>query len=235
MPELVADCPRCGSKKITFDVTQEYPMSKGQQWNGQTEAFCICRHCQKASIALLGVAVNSPAYTTVRSQGIMRIAGTVNHWMTVKSFVSLKDTAAVAAPDHLPDAIGAAFTEGATCHAVGCHNAAAAMFRLCIDLATRPLLPQEATEGLNRRARRDLGLRLPWLFAHGVLPEALRELSHCIKEDGNDGAHAGTLTRADADDLLDFTTALLERMFTEPERLRLAKERRDKRREPPAS
>lgn len=58
----------------------------------------------------------------------------------------------------------------------------------------------------------------------------LRELSLCIKEDGNDGAHAGSLTKDDAEDLLDFTFALLERIYTEPERLRLAQERRNARR-----
>lgn len=51
-----------------------------------------------------------------------------------------------------------------------------------------------------------------------------------MKDDGNDGAHEGTLTQHDADDLLDFTIALLERLYTEPERLRLAKARRDARR-----
>jgi hypothetical protein len=71
---------------------------------------------------------------------------------------------------------------------------------------------------------------LPWLFAKGLVPEALKEMSSCIKEDGNDGAHAGSLTRVDVEDLLDFTTALLERMYTEPERLRLAQERRASRR-----
>ncbi len=104
------------------------------------------------------------------------------------------------------------------------------MFRLCVDLATRAMLPKENTDGLNAKVRRDLGLRLPWLFAHGLLPETLKDLSFCIKEDGNDGAHAGTLIQPDAEDLMDFTTALLERMYTEPERLRLAQERRDSRR-----
>jgi hypothetical protein len=61
----------------------------------------------------------------------------------------------------------------------------------------------------------------------------LRELSTCIKDDGNDGAHAGTLKRSDADDLLDFIVAMLERMYTEPERLRLAKERKEARRTGP--
>ena len=113
---------------------------------------------------------------------------------------------------------------------IGCFNAAGTMFRLCVDLATRSMLPEEEVEGLNARVKRNLGLRLPWLFDNDVLPEALRELSGCIKDDGNDGAHEGTLSEEDAEDLLDFTSVLLERIYTEPERLRFAKERREKRR-----
>jgi hypothetical protein len=103
------------------------------------------------------------------------------------------------------------------------------MFRLAVDLLTRPMLP-EGDNGPNAKVRRDLGLRLPWLFDNKLLPDDLRDLSHCIKEDGNDGAHQGTLTKADAEDLLDFTRELLERTVTEPMRIKLAKERRDKRR-----
>jgi hypothetical protein len=128
--------------------------------------------------------------------------------------------------------IANAFREGAVSLVVGCWNAAGAMFRLAIDLATKPLLPAKEVEGLNRKGRRDLGLRLQWLFDNKLLPSDLRELSSCVREDGNDAAHAGTLTKEDAEDLLDFTTALLEPIFTEPERLRLARERRDKRRQP---
>ena len=85
-------------------------------------------------------------------------------------------------------------------------------------------------KGLNSKTRRDLGLRLPWLFANGMLPDDVEDLSSCIREDGNDGAHAGTLTQEDADDLLDFTVALLERVYTEPKRLDEAKRRRQERR-----
>ncbi len=93
------------------------------------------------------------------------------------------------------------------------------------------MLPEGEVKGLNSKVRRDLGLRLPWLFDNGILPEALRELSSCVKDDGNDGAHEGTLKKEDAEDLLDFTYALLERIYTEPKRLQLAKERRLSRRE----
>ena len=93
------------------------------------------------------------------------------------------------------------------------------------------MLPEGEVDCLNARIRRNLGLRLPWLFDNGVLPDALRELSSCIKDDGNDGAHEGTLSEQDAGDILNFTYAILERIYTEPKRIELAKERRAARRE----
>jgi Domain of unknown function (DUF4145) len=106
------------------------------------------------------------------------------------------------------------------------------MCRLCVDLATRPLLPapEDSTLQPNSKTRRDLGLRLAWLFHNGLLPTSLQELAKCIREDANDGAHVGNLIKADAEDLLDFTTTLLERIYTEPKRLELAESRRMARR-----
>ena len=102
-------------------------------------------------------------------------------------------------PEHLPEDIEAAFKEGATCLSVGCYNAAGTMFRLCVDFATKSKLPDQDDNGLNRSTRRSLGLRLAWLFDNGHLPIALRDLSAAVKEDGNDGAHAGTLSREETE------------------------------------
>jgi hypothetical protein len=233
MPELVANCPRCSSRHITFDVTAAKLYRQEYGWQNWYETFCICRHCGRTTIFVLSESVNGD-HEYVHKVGLLKVEGSLNNYVEVKSHISLKDQASVAPPDHIPKNIEAIFNEGATCLAVGCYNAAGTMFRLCVDLVTRSILPKEETEGLNAKIRRDLGLRLPWLFENGRLPEALKELSSCIKEDGNDGAHAGTLKESDAEDLLDFTTALLERIYTEPERLRLAKERRDARRAPKA-
>jgi hypothetical protein len=230
MPELVADCPRCGSRRITFEVTAARTIRIEYGWKYWYETFCICRHCNHATIFVLSESVDGD-YKHVHEVGILGIKGTLNSYLTVDSYVSIKDQATVAPPDYIPKNIEVVFKEGATCLAVGCYNAAGTMFRLCVDLATRSMLPEEEVEGLNAKVRRDLGLRLPWLFAKGLLPETLKELSSCIKEDGNDAAHTGTLTKPDAEDLLDFTTSLLERMYTEPERLRLAQKRRDFRRD----
>jgi Domain of unknown function (DUF4145) len=158
------------------------------------------------------------------------INGSLNGYFKIEGFICLRNMGAVAPPEFVPDTIAAAFREGATCVATDCPNAAGAMFRLAIDLTTWPLLPAAETAGLNSKVRRDLGLRLPWLFENNLLPRELEDLSRCIREDANDGAHAGTLTRDDALDLQDFSIALLERIFTEPERLRLAADRRAERR-----
>jgi len=234
MSELVANCPRCGSRHITFDVAAAKPYRQEYGWQFWYEAFGVCRHCGRTAIFVLSESVDGD-YEHVHKVGLLGVEGALNNYVNVEGYISPKDQASVAPPEHIPENIEPVFKEGATCLAVGCYNAAGTMFRLCVDLATRAMLPGEETKGLNAKVRRDLGLRLPWLFENGYLPKALEELSTCIKEDGNDGAHAGTLDESDAGDLLDFTTALLERIYTEPERLRLAKERRDARRAPKES
>ena len=232
MAELVANCPRCGSQHITFDVTaaKQYRVEYG--WQHWYEAFGICRHCGRTTIFVLSESVNTN-YNHVHKVGLLKVEVSLNNYVDVKGHISLKDSASVEPPEYLPTEVESVFREGATCLAVGCYNAAGTMFRLCVDLATRSMLPMEETLGLNSKTRRDLGLRLSWLFDNGRLPDSLKELSSCIKEDGNDGAHAGNLYQTEAADLLDFSAALLERIYTEPERLRLAKERRAARRNPP--
>lgn len=229
MAELVADCSRCGSCKITFDLTQENLIRVEYQWKYWYEVFCVCRNCQRSSIFVLAQDANSDK-GIVHENGLVKLKGSVNRLMRIEGLISKKDEASVRPPEHLPVQIEVAFREGATCLAVGCYNAAGTMFRLCVDLATRTLIPEGEVEGLNPRVRRDLGLRLPWLFTNDLLPAVLHDLSTCIKDDGNDGAHAGTLGKEDAEDMLDFTTSLLERLYTEPENLSLAQIRRETRR-----
>lgn len=229
MSELVANCPRCRAKKITFDLISQNRLPNSG-WQRRCEAFCICRACSKGTVFVL-MQNDSGAEELLKQAWLPDLDYCVNDVMHVDSYIAIKDMAAAKPPEHLPEELKGAYREAATCVAVKCPNGAGTMFRLCVDLATRPLLPQEETSGLNRKTRRDLGLRLPWLFDNGVLPRDLRGLSSCIREDGNDGAHAGTLTMEDAEDLMDFAFALLERLHTEPAKLQLAMERRAERRQ----
>lgn len=231
MSELVAQCPRCGSSQITFDVKSSHHATTNHGWQPWFESFSVCRHCNKSTVFLLSLRQYEAREEVIRS-GLSKWPGSLNTIVDIEGFISLKDCSSLHPPDFLPENIESAFREGATCLAVGCYNAAVTMFRLCIDLATKPLLPQVEEDGLTNQVRRNLGLRLPWLFSTHRLPSELHELSNCIKDDGNDGAHDGTLKKEDAEDILDFAFEFLERLYTEPERLRLAKKRRQERRKP---
>ena len=231
MPELVADCPRCGAAKITFDLLSSHQLGERYNWQSLHDAFCVCRHCDRTTGFVLSQSGIHHG-DIIRARGLGGLKGSLNKYFKVDGFVSLKDFVPTKSPEHVPPEIRAAFEEGATCMAVGCFNAGATMFRLCIDHATKAIITDHNTAGQDQRIHRSLGHRLRWLFEKKHLPEELRELSFSVKEDGNDGAHAGTLTKEDAEDLVDFTCVLLERLYTEPERLRLARQRRDARRNP---
>jgi hypothetical protein len=231
MSELVYDCPRCNAKNVTFDVLAGRTIAKYGGWQHRLETYCICRHCHKATIVVVREKTQESLPALLKLGGIDGFKGNLNGDFMIDGYVSLKDNVATEPPQHLPPEIEAVFSEGATCMAVGCFNAGGTMFRLCLDMATKSFMPEANDNGLNNKVRRSLGLRLDWLFDTHVLPSGLKELAACVKEDGNDGAHEGTLTKADAEDLLDFTVALLKRLYTEPEMLRLAQERRAARRQ----
>lgn len=230
MAELVTDCPRCGAAKTTFDVRGSNPRgARHADWCRIYETYCVCRHCRRATLFVLTV-TDYGTHEMFEKDGLASTKGSINPYFSIDGYVSLKDVSEIAAPERLPPEIDSAFREGATCLAVKCFNAAGTMFRLCVDLATQELLPPDGDAIVpNFRQRRDLGLRLQWLFDNGKLPAELHELAQCIKEDGNDGAHRGTLSEADADDLLDFTVHLLERRYTLPMRIADAAARRAER------
>jgi hypothetical protein len=215
---------------MSFEILSAYVTKHLYNWQDHWEAFCLCGHCKRATIFQLSGSDYNYRVVTNGPGGLVGVKGSVNDYVRIERFISINDEVTTPPPEYLSEDVLAPFKEGAKCLSVGCYNAAGTMFRLCVDIASRNKLPAGSDNGLNYKTRRDLGLRLPWLFDNRLLPEDLRELSTCIKEDGNDGAHQGSLSKEDALDLLDFTVALLTRIYTEPEKLRLAKERREARR-----
>ena len=229
MPLLVANCPRCGAKEHTFDVLSFTAVDLKHGWQEWYETFCRCRACKRTTIFVLSQSLQSDP-EMFRRRGLMNHDDSLNNYCEIISFINYSDLGSVDPPEHLPDEVKTAFEEASRSHTIGCWNAAGCMFRTCIDLATRNLLPIEETSGLNQYTRRNLAPRLTWLFENGILPSNLSDLSSCVREDGNDAAHMASLGKEDAEDLLDFTVALLERIYTEPKKVEIALERRHERR-----
>lgn len=167
MSLLVADCPRCGAKEITFDLKNQVHVSIYYGWKKYLEIFCICRACFKPTIFL--VSQKEAHYKDLVDRGLASIDVAVNEIVFVERYIGIQDNSVELPPEYLPEEIDNIFKEGSACISIGCYNAAATMFRLCLDLATKSLLPVER-EDLNNAIRRNLGLRLSWLFDHQVLP-----------------------------------------------------------------
>lgn len=230
MALVVADCPRCGTKRINFSVVGLFQCLhvEGNGHNPARNFFevqCACAECKRSTLFKVSQSTNYPTLNDIEwgaapinLKDIARIDG----------FVTPADFGVAASPEHLPSDIETAYNEGSKCLSIGCFNAAATMYRLCLDFATKALLPPPDEEP-NSKVRRSLGFRLNWLFDNQLLPEVLRDLAECVKDDGNDGAHEGILDEESALDLRDFTFLLLERLYTEKARLQEAKRRRDER------
>ena len=230
MPTLVFDCPRCGVKKHTFDIKGVIYMGDNNAEKSLAEAFCFCRACGFGTIFVLS---GQSRNNVILDERILNVKGNLNPYCKIEKFVSIVDMHTIESPKHLPPEVEKAFSEGAKAYSVGCWNASACMFRASIDIATRNLLPEENTDGLDDNIRRSLARRLKWLFNSGGLQKDLEGLTTCVKEDGNEAIHSTTLSKDDAIDLLEFTVALLERIYTEPEKVRLATQRRSERRAKP--
>ena len=159
----------------------------------------------------------------------MEINGEVNHSYEIKGYVNISYFKSMKSPDHVPEPIQQAFNEGSKAYSIGCWNAAGCMLRASIDLATQRVLKLKQAD-IPLDDKQWLKKRLKWMFDNNHLNSDMRELSTCIREDGNDAAHSVNLSKADALDILDFSHTLLECLFTRPARLKEAGKRRDKRR-----
>ena len=195
---------------MTFDLKESSCLTPGVAiYDTLWESFGVCRRCQRGTI-----------FKIIRQHKTPHTCTSVDSTNN-KGPVTVSDRDARPSPEHVPPDIAEVFQEGAKCLAIGCFNAAATMFRLVVEMSTEELLPDaEPSKGT-----RMLSPRLDWLFKNGKLPKGLKDLASVVAIDGNDGAHRGTVDQETAEDLVNFTERLLTQMYTEPEKIELAKKR----------
>lgn len=226
--ELQADCPRCGTQRITFDVLQD-SFVPGDDWS--SILFCRCRSCF-SSVNFEVTYNRKETLSALQGSGFFLNA-------LFNSVVLQKPTFAntCRCPEYTPDHIERAFNEATLCLSVGAWNGSGALFRKTVDLTTRTLVPQDDEHRIGEngyiswKTFKDLRLRIDWLLDKSILDRRLAPLIDCIREDGNDAAHASeNLDRDACLDLQDFTVAVLESVFTEPGRIAESVRRRIERR-----
>ncbi len=147
MAEIIYDCPRCGVKKTSFDINGQNFIGK-DSWRTILELYSICRHCHKGTIFIVKQ-INSNRDITKLIQN----SGNVNDLIEITKYVNIRENSTDKPPEFLPKDINEVFEEGIICKSVACFNASATMFRLCLDKATKELLPDDNIHGLNEKIK----------------------------------------------------------------------------------
>jgi Domain of unknown function (DUF4145) len=233
--EFCADCPNCNVKSVTFfachasiPLINEYNnfdiSGVCRQCNVQTLFASTARHQIVDNAMQNGIRVSQVIQSSIAN------GSALNHLIEVSTVKLQKSAFTRSVPEYLPDDITSAYSEALLCISVGCWNATGAMFRKCVDISTREILSRQQTTANEKTTKLNLKRRLEEMFVQNILPDDLRELSDCIREDGNDAVHDHPLGQSECDDLHDFTERFLDRLYSEPKRLEIAKARRDIRR-----
>ncbi len=224
---FVADCPRCGHLKTTFEILAATHV-RHRDYRDEFECFLLCRSCARPSNALLRANSGSAAPPAGNRGEYANYAYSLSHWV-----FEIPHSRQV--PDHVAEDVRRIFNEAADCLAIGAYDAAGTMFRKALDTATRERTPDPDSNATpkvpNWKTYKDLRLRLDWLFSNSLLDDSLRDLSSCIHQDGNDAAHDPRgIGMEEAEDLADFADQVLRVIYTIPGQIRENMRRRDVRR-----
>jgi hypothetical protein len=121
-------------------------------------------------------------------------------------------------PEGIPPTIAAAYSEIQKCFRASAFTAAAIMCRKTLEGVCAEHGVQERNLAASLRAMKD----------SGAIENRLFEWADALRISGNEAAHSVELTTTpeDARDLLDFTTALIEYLFTFRDRFEQFKARR---------
>lgn len=130
-----------------------------------------------------------------------------------------------AVPEYLPERIEQMFQAPMRAHRTRDYWLAISGFRSLADVATKEFEPPLSNKKLMARINA--------LREAGQITPAMADWAHNIRLDGNDGAHDGEpFSEEESEELMLFTETLLTYLFTMPEKVRLARERRDIRKQP---
>lgn len=206
---LVRDCPHCGAAGMAFNYLSQRPTTSGREL---VIAF-TCNRCSEGYFVTIETG-GSDSSSLSSGAGDFDARVRANHWRVMREYPKKK---AVVAPEHISHNVNRCFLQAGEAAHRGHHDAAGAMYRKAIDLATKELDP--ALAGKN------LAPRIEALYQAGKLTTDLKEWAHRVRLDGNEAAHEDEeLTGEDIKHLGSFAELFLIYTFTLPGRIRTASE-----------
>lgn len=125
--------------------------------------------------------------------------------------------------EHIPERIAGLFREANECRQMTWYEAAGAMYRKTLDVATKHIYGHDPRL-TDKQPAQALRVRIKSLGEMKILDEDIVELADVAALDGNDATHdVDPYTRDEAEALEDLTLDLLERLFVRPAKVAAVK------------
>lgn len=172
------------------------------------EVFFVCKACGRGSI-----------YEGQPQAHISNLTGALDkgRYFSSQAIVALPDNPVLS--EDVPARVQELFRQAARCRQLSLFDAAGAMFRKTIDVATKEIYATDYRLAEKRPAEAPRA-RVAALGQLKILDEDIVELADVALMDGNDAAHdVDPYTPNEAAALQELTDDLLDRLFVKPARI----------------
>ncbi|MBB4580384.1 hypothetical protein GGE45_002714 [Rhizobium aethiopicum] len=212
MAFFVRDCVRCGTRRVQHMVCGQTNISKGGfQW----EVAGACSACSQASIYVYNM--RSTGQPPANVSGNLESSGVLD-----PDAIRIATTA-IELSEHIPGRVAGLFKEANECRQMTWYEAAGAMYRKTLDVATKHIYVHDPRLS-GREPAQALRVRIKSLGEMKILDEDIVELADVAALDGNDATHdVDPYTREEAEALEDLTSDLLDRLFVRPAKIAAVK------------
>ncbi|WP_080577298.1 DUF4145 domain-containing protein [Sinorhizobium fredii] len=203
---LVRRCVRCG-----VNAQMDARGYTGVD-NLNFEVFVVCKACGKTSIYS-----GQPTSDPVQSTGQLDASRHFDR----EPLVSIPDIPILSSD--IPQRVGELFIQAAASRRIHFYDAAGAIFRKTIDVATKYLFATDPRLSDKKPADAPRA-RIQALGQFKILDEEIVDLADVALIDGNDAAHdTDPYTANEAEALEDLTFDLLDRLYVRPARIAAVK------------
>lgn len=210
---FVRDCVRCGVKRVQHMVVGECRYNSVYE----REVCGVCADCRLLSIYRW----ESPSQnaTAVGTQGNIE-----DHEQASLSSDPIRiATTAMELSEHIPERIAGLFREAIECRQMTWYEAAGAMYRKTLDVATKHIYSHDPRLA-GKVPAQALRSRIQGLGGLKILDGDIVELADVAALDGNDATHdVDPYTKEEAEALEDLTLDLLDRLFVRPAKIAAVK------------
>lgn len=209
MPALALDCPHCDVKKSSFAIAaaRSEPLQPAN-WS----VLANCTACQLPIVMIL-VCVSSSNRDPMQFPGDLGASN--SGFVMTAMFPKL---VAIDMPTNVPEGVAKAFKQAAESRRAGHLDAAAAMYRKAMELGLKVLSPDIAAWKIEKRIDK--------MAAEGLITKDLQDWAHELRLDGNDVLHEDEATSEMIDQMHSLCKFLLTYLYTLPEQVKAARERR---------